>query len=44
VARLGAAVVTHNDAGTGLTDEEVRDQTFTGVAKSKVNNDSGAQF
>lgn len=44
VSRLGSAVVTYNDAGLGLSNEKVREQTFTGVAESKINDNIGAQF
>lgn len=44
VPGLGSAVVTHNNAGLGLSDKEVRDQPFTGVAKSEISDDICAQF
>jgi len=36
---LGTTVVTHNETSAALPDKEIRQESFSGIAKTKVNYD-----
>ena len=43
VTRLSAAVITHDNVGSQMTNEEIRQQAFAGIPETQVNDDIGAQ-
>ena len=42
--RLGAAVIPHDNTGIKMTDKKVRQESFSGIPKPKVDDDVCAQW